>query len=186
LLILLLLASLAYLSFTFQCSSKEVFNASHPFTATIPILTYIAIRNATSTLRSRYSRFLAWFGRHSLETFVLQYHIWLAADTKGLLHLGILDGWLRYGETTISSRGFWIEVAIITAFFLRACSAVSNATYIITNWIVCSRDMDPVYGSHGLLCYHRLQLGSAKRPGMRVKVLTILFLLWLLNVAWSR
>ena len=38
-------------------------------------------------LRTRYSSFFAWFGRISLELFVCQYHIWLAADTHGVLVL---------------------------------------------------------------------------------------------------
>lgn len=38
-------------------------------------------------LRTRYSTFFAWFGRISLELFVCQYHIWLAADTHGILVL---------------------------------------------------------------------------------------------------
>ena len=35
----------------------------------------------------RYSSFFAWFGRISLELFIGQYHIWLAADTHGVLVL---------------------------------------------------------------------------------------------------
>lgn len=38
-------------------------------------------------LRTRYSSFFAWFGRISLELFVCQYHVWLAADTHGVLVL---------------------------------------------------------------------------------------------------
>lgn len=34
-----------------------------------------------------YSSFFAWFGKISLELFICQYHIWLAADTKGILVL---------------------------------------------------------------------------------------------------
>lgn len=38
-------------------------------------------------LRTRYSSFFAWFGRISLELFLCQHHIWLAADTHGVLVL---------------------------------------------------------------------------------------------------
>ena len=51
------------------------------------ILGYIVLRNILGILRTRYSSFFAWFGRISLELFVCQYHIWLAADTHGVLVL---------------------------------------------------------------------------------------------------
>uniref|UniRef100_A0A452IHJ4 Uncharacterized protein n=1 Tax=Gopherus agassizii TaxID=38772 RepID=A0A452IHJ4_9SAUR len=51
------------------------------------ILAFILIRNIPGYARSVYSSFFAWFGRISLELFICQYHIWLAADTKGILVL---------------------------------------------------------------------------------------------------
>lgn len=38
-------------------------------------------------LRTRYSSLFAWCGRLSLELFVTQYHVWLAADNHGVLVL---------------------------------------------------------------------------------------------------
>uniref|UniRef100_A0A182SUU9 Cas1p 10 TM acyl transferase domain-containing protein n=1 Tax=Anopheles maculatus TaxID=74869 RepID=A0A182SUU9_9DIPT len=38
-------------------------------------------------MRTRYSSFFAWFGKISLELFLCQYHIWLAADRNGVLVL---------------------------------------------------------------------------------------------------
>jgi len=46
-------------------------------------LSFILLRNVWGPLRSRFSSFFAWFGRISLELFISQYHIWLAADTHG-------------------------------------------------------------------------------------------------------
>ncbi|XP_071356260.1 N-acetylneuraminate (7)9-O-acetyltransferase isoform X2 [Trachinotus anak] len=51
------------------------------------ILAFILIRNIPGYARSIYSSFFAWFGKISLELFICQYHIWLAADTKGILVL---------------------------------------------------------------------------------------------------
>ncbi|RXM32257.1 CAS1 domain-containing protein 1 [Acipenser ruthenus] len=51
------------------------------------ILAFILIRNIPGYARSVYSSFFAWFGKISLELFICQYHIWLAADTKGILVL---------------------------------------------------------------------------------------------------
>ncbi|PIO26761.1 hypothetical protein AB205_0182360 [Aquarana catesbeiana] len=51
------------------------------------ILAFVLIRNIPGYARSVYSSFFAWFGKISLELFICQYHIWLAADTKGILVL---------------------------------------------------------------------------------------------------
>uniref|UniRef100_A0AC11E5W4 CAS1 domain containing 1 n=1 Tax=Ovis aries TaxID=9940 RepID=A0AC11E5W4_SHEEP len=51
------------------------------------ILAFILIRNIPGYARSVYSSFFAWFGKISLELFICQYHIWLAADTRGILVL---------------------------------------------------------------------------------------------------
>ncbi|KAA0193401.1 hypothetical protein HAZT_HAZT003199 [Hyalella azteca] len=69
------------------CGTKRDCNQVHPYIVWIPILGYIILRNQVGMLRTRYSSFFAWFGRISLELFVCQYHIWLAADTHGVLVL---------------------------------------------------------------------------------------------------
>jgi hypothetical protein len=46
-------------------------------------VSFVLLRNVSGWLRSRYSSFFAWFGRISLELFLAQYHIWLAADADG-------------------------------------------------------------------------------------------------------
>ncbi|KAK7818358.1 LOW QUALITY PROTEIN: hypothetical protein U0070_018674 [Myodes glareolus] len=51
------------------------------------IVAFILIRNIPGYARSVYSSFFAWFGKISLELFICQYHIWLAADTRGILVL---------------------------------------------------------------------------------------------------
>ena len=188
------LSFIGYLTWTHGYHSKAGFNAAHPFTAPIPILAYVVLRNATAGFRNHYSRLFAWFGRHSLETFILQYHVWLAADTKGLLRLGILDGWLWYGQTTISSRGFWVDAIIITIVFLWVSSVVSDATSAITKWIVAANDVEakPMlyedsYESPNSSArfswpsiWHRIR----GKIGMRSKVSLVLLILWSLNLMW--
>lgn len=51
------------------------------------IIGYIALRNASLALRGKHSALLAGLGRISLETLVAQGHIWLAADSHGVLVL---------------------------------------------------------------------------------------------------
>eukprot|EP00058_Branchiostoma_floridae_P013061 XP_002598549.1 hypothetical protein BRAFLDRAFT_66940 [Branchiostoma floridae] len=77
--------TLGYTIFMTTCSSKVECNRLHPYISFLPITSFILVRNVPGYLRSRYSTFFAWFGKISLELFIGQYHIWLAADTKGVL-----------------------------------------------------------------------------------------------------
>ncbi|KAG5264740.1 hypothetical protein AALO_G00257520 [Alosa alosa] len=70
-----------------SCKNKTECNKMHPYISVVQILAFVLIRNIPGYARSLYSSFFAWFGRISLELFICQYHIWLAADTKGILVL---------------------------------------------------------------------------------------------------
>ncbi|KAJ8897026.1 hypothetical protein PR048_002372 [Dryococelus australis] len=62
--------------------------ACNSFSFFLPqIVSYIILRNISGVLRTRHSSFFAWFGHISLEMFICQYHVWLAADTHGVLVL---------------------------------------------------------------------------------------------------
>ncbi|XP_034250160.1 N-acetylneuraminate 9-O-acetyltransferase isoform X2 [Thrips palmi] len=76
-----------YLGFSILCRNRQECNEVHPYIVFIPIISYIALRNISGILRTRYSTFFAWFGKISLELSVCQYHIWLAADANGVLVL---------------------------------------------------------------------------------------------------
>jgi len=76
-----------YAAFTFTCRNKPECNDVHSYVAFVPIVSFILLRNVWGSLRMRFSSFFAWFGRISLELFIGQYHIWLAADTHGVLVL---------------------------------------------------------------------------------------------------
>lgn len=87
LLLLSLLSFITYSVWASNCKSKAQCNEMHPYISVVPILAFILIRNIPGSARSMYSSFFAWFGKISLELFICQYHIWLAADTKGILVL---------------------------------------------------------------------------------------------------
>lgn len=81
---------LVYLFSATQFSSKQAYNLWHPYLSSMPILAFIWLRNCHEGLRKRHSRAFVWLGRCSLETFVLQYHIWLAG--KRLFPVYTLNG----------------------------------------------------------------------------------------------
>ncbi|XP_075158940.1 N-acetylneuraminate (7)9-O-acetyltransferase [Haematobia irritans] len=76
-----------YTTFSFLCRNEQNCEEIHSYILFIPIIGYIILRNISGILRTRYSSFFAWFGRISLELFICQYHIWLAADRHGILVL---------------------------------------------------------------------------------------------------
>ncbi|XP_017465459.1 PREDICTED: CAS1 domain-containing protein 1-like [Rhagoletis zephyria] len=76
-----------YIGFSFLCRDKADCNEIHPYISFVPIISFILLRNISNLLRSRFSLLFAWFGKISLELFICQYHIWLAADTHGILVL---------------------------------------------------------------------------------------------------
>ncbi|RPA71875.1 Cas1p-domain-containing protein [Ascobolus immersus RN42] len=106
--------------------SKSTYETLHPFLSPFPILAYITLRNATPDARQVHSKAMSWLGRFSLETFTLQFHIWMAADTRGILDLGFL----RY------QGGWWFNLLLITIAFIYVSRKVATATEILTTWIV--------------------------------------------------
>lgn len=115
------------LFFLFQMTreTKYAYNAYHPYVSFIPILSFIVLRNATSRLRNAHSGLFAWLGKMSLVTFTLQFHIWMAADTKGLLDLGVF-GMTGRGKNFMFS----------TTLFLYASYRVAGATGVLVRWII--------------------------------------------------
>jgi N-acetylneuraminate 9-O-acetyltransferase len=129
-----LLASYCLLARRF--ADKVGYNRWHPIMSPLPVLAFVILRNSSQLFRDYHSHMFAWLGRYSLETFVLQYHIWLAADTKGLLSLGLLGRGSASGLGLVYDWGRWVEFIFITAFFLWTSWGVSNATDQIVEWIV--------------------------------------------------
>ena len=62
-------------------------NEVHPYISFLPIVSFTLLRNMTGFVRSRYSSFFAWIGRLYIEMLIAQYHIFLSADTSGVLVL---------------------------------------------------------------------------------------------------
>ena len=124
-----------------RAPTKQVYNGWIPFFSWIPIFSFIVLRNYSHRLRNSHSAIFAWIGRYSLETFVLQYHIWLAADTKGLLGIGVLGR--AIGADVIGRR---IETAVLTTIFVWVCWHVGIATQTLTTWLVDPQEQGDFVG----------------------------------------
>lgn len=111
--------------FAFELSQPDKFayNLWHPYISFLPVGAFVVLRNANVILRSGSSRVFAFIGTCSLETFIIQYHLWLAGDTKGLLK--VIPG--RHSRP--------INLLLTTIVFIYVSHLVAKATGDITNWI---------------------------------------------------
>lgn len=129
-----ILGILTYTTYvTFWCKNKSQCNDMHPYISAFPVIGFILLRNIPGWFRTRYSSFFAWFGKISLELFISQYHIWLAADTHGVLVL---------------LPDYPVLNVILTSFiFVCAAHEIHNITstlktYFIPNeWKLCLRNL---------------------------------------------
>ena len=67
--------------------NKRDYNATNSYFGFIPLITYIYFRNLTPTLREYSLDLLHQIGKTTLETYLMQHHIWLTSDAKSLLVL---------------------------------------------------------------------------------------------------
>ncbi|KAF8846304.1 Cas1p-domain-containing protein [Paxillus ammoniavirescens] len=116
------LVLLWFMGFELMQESKFTYNGWHPYISFLPIAAFVALRNASPLLRSCHSRVFAFVGKCSLETFIIQYHFWLAGDTKGILLLIPGTRWLP------------LNVILSTSIFIYVSHQVAWATGEITRW----------------------------------------------------
>ena len=115
---------------TSRNATKQAYNRWVPYTSWVPILSFTILRNSNQRLRNIHSSLFAWLGRCSLETFTLQFHIWLAADTKGILELGI------FRTLVPNTIAIWLDSLCISTVFLWLSWLVADATNTLTVWII--------------------------------------------------
>jgi hypothetical protein len=89
--VVMLLLNVAFVMVAKDFSTTDIYNRFHPYLSWIPILGYISLRNCFALISSHHFSVFAWLGRMYIETYVLQHHIWLVGDKKGLLRLGMFN-----------------------------------------------------------------------------------------------
>lgn len=77
--------------------SKLQYNLTNSYYGFIPLLAYVYFRNVSFTLRSYYLGTLHDLGKITLESYLMQHHIWLTSNAKTLLVL--LPGYPKVNET---------------------------------------------------------------------------------------
>ncbi len=96
--------------------SKFTYNAWHPYISFLPIISFVILRNANPVLRSASSRGFVFLGKCSLELFIVQFHFWLAGDSKGVL------------VVLPSTRWRPLNFVITSVMFIYICDRIAWAT----------------------------------------------------------
>jgi hypothetical protein len=116
----LLLGSHWYVN-TFVLPKRE-YNKFHPYTSWIPILCYLVLRNLSNSMR-RYSMHLfSWCGKVTLETYILQFHIWM--KTTGI------NGSPKHLMVWVPGF-YWLNFALTSAVFLFVSYRVFQVTVVL-------------------------------------------------------
>ncbi|CAJ2506190.1 Uu.00g003200.m01.CDS01 [Anthostomella pinea] len=105
-------------------NTKADYNAIHPYISWAPILTFITLRNLHPPARKAYLALPAMLGRISLETYVVQHHIWLGGDATTKLTLGF-----------DSVYGAFFEKAVLSILFIGVAALTHRATRVYANWL---------------------------------------------------
>lgn len=80
---------------------KFTYNLSHSYFAIIPLTSYIFFRNITPFTRSYVSMSMHDLGKTTLETYLLQHHIWLTSNAKTLLTIVPGHPWINFALATV-------------------------------------------------------------------------------------
>lgn len=87
----------------------------------IPVLAFIVLRNCCLTARQTTSALFTFFGRISLETFIIQFHFWLAMDTRGLL--------------VIFPESWFLNLVVVSGLFVYLSWVLARVTGELTDWL---------------------------------------------------
>ncbi|KAI1811144.1 Cas1p-domain-containing protein [Poronia punctata] len=105
-------------------SSKQSYNASHPYMSWIPVLAVITLRNLYRPGEKLFLAVPAALGRISLETYVLQYHIWLGGNATAKLTLSGLEN----APFPVAL----LEKIVLTVLFIGMAALAHRATRTLT------------------------------------------------------
>ncbi|KAJ7783700.1 O-acetyltransferase [Mycena maculata] len=184
-----------FFSFELMQESKFTYNTWHPWISWLPVLAFVILRNANATLRSASSQAFAFIGTCSLETFIIQYHFFLAADTKGVLVIIPGIAWRPLNFVVTSTAFVYVSHLVaeaITDVTKRACETPEALPNPVT---VPQEHPAPLALQDEL---QKTELGKEERGaiwqaaeilhtrlgGLKGRLAFVAMLMWIANLAW--
>ena len=117
--------------------SKIQYNGTNPYFGFIPLVAYIFLRNLTPTMRSYSMELLHEIGKTTLETYLMQHHIWLSSNLKTVLTF--LPGWPR------------LNLALVTCIFVLLSRKIHKLTLLLQAMILPNDRATCVRSTVGML-----------------------------------
>ena len=88
-----------------------------PYVGTLWIPLYLLVRNCTPWLMHRVAAPMEWIGMHSLEFYLLQFHVFLTRKSQKILYIIPNEDW---GYTNMVIVGFiYVRARVVTSKMLR-------------------------------------------------------------------
>lgn len=113
---------------------KLEYNQTNAYFGFIPMIAYIYFRNLTPKLRSYSIDLLHQIGKSTLETYLMQHHIWLTSNAKSLLIL--IPGWNKCNTLVVTVLYFYISRRLYRlTLFLRGMHLPDDLTKCIQSLI---------------------------------------------------
>lgn len=103
------------------CETEAECGVTYTFVCLLPMISFLTLRNIPGYIRAGFSSFFAWFGTIYLELFISQYHIWSAADGKGVL---VVTSWPT------------LNLLTTTLIFVCVAHETHQLTCTFTGWFV--------------------------------------------------
>lgn len=106
---------------------KRSYNKVHPYTSFLPIFLYLVLRNSSEWLRKRHLHLFAWCGKITLETYILQFHIWM--KTTGI------NGSPKYLMVWIPGW-FWTNFVLVSCVYIFLSFRVFYITAMLRDVVI--------------------------------------------------
>lgn len=128
---ILMLLSLMH-TFVILPLPKIEYNNTHRFTSFLPIISYLLLRNSTRDLRKTTIAPLQLIGNMSLESYLLQFHVWLANNAKDIVVLFPNFRLVSFVTQTAVFLALAYTAAAATSGVLKVISASAKWAYFAT------------------------------------------------------
>ena len=123
---------------------KLTYNATNAYFGFIPLITYIYLRNITPTLRQYSLKLLHEIGKTTLETYLMQHHIWLTSNAKSLLTL--IPGWPKVNMLVVTLIYFYTSRRLYKmTLYLRGMLLPDDKKKCITSLVVMGLSIGAFY-----------------------------------------